>query len=59
MGTSNPNIMNVAATRVKKEFYIIGDKKLYLGLHSDVINDTYTIIEEFNKSTNDYAHSYK
>ena len=59
MGTSNPNIMNVAATRAKKEFYIIGDKKLYLGLKSDVINDTYTIIEKFNKSTNDYVHSYK
>ena len=52
MGTSNPNIMNVAATRAKKEFYIIGDKKLYLGLNSDVINDAYTIIEEFNTSSN-------
>jgi len=47
-GTSNPNIMNVAATRAKNEFYIIGDKKLYLELNSDVINKTYKIIEEYN-----------
>lgn len=47
MGTENPNIMNVAATRAKDEFYIIGDKNLYLSLKSDVINDTYEIIEDF------------
>lgn len=47
MGTENPNIMNVAATRAKDEFYIIGDKNLYLSLKSDVINDTYKIIENF------------
>ncbi|CDF04901.1 putative uncharacterized protein [Megasphaera elsdenii CAG:570] len=35
-----PNIMNVAATRAKKEFYIIGDKKMYGGLGSDVIRTT-------------------
>lgn len=45
VGTENPNIMNVAATRAKTEFYIIGDKKLYLSLHSDVINGTYRVIE--------------
>lgn len=48
VGTENPNIMNVAATRAKEEFYIIGDKKLYLGLRSDVINNTYDIIRMFN-----------
>ena len=49
MGTENPNIMNVAATRAKEEFYIIGNKKLYLGLKSDVINDTNEVINKFNK----------
>lgn len=48
VGTENPNIMNVAATRAKEEFYIIGDKKLYMSLNSDVINDTYKIISQFN-----------
>lgn len=51
MGTENPNIMNVAATRAKEEFYIIGDKKLYLSLKSDVINSTYEIIRTFNSNT--------
>ena len=46
MGTENPNIMNVAATRATDEFYIIGDKKMYLSLNSDVINDTYEIIKK-------------
>ncbi|MBS6115929.1 AAA domain-containing protein [Thomasclavelia spiroformis] len=49
MGTENPNIMNVAATRAKEEFYIIGNKKLYLELKSDVINETNEIINKFNK----------
>ena len=49
MGTENPNIMNVAATLAKEEFYIIGNKKLYLGLKSDVINDTNEVINKFNK----------
>lgn len=48
MGTENPNIMNVAATRAREEFYIIGDKQLYLSLKSDVINTTYGIIQAFN-----------
>ena len=52
MGTENPNIMNVAATRAKEQFYIIGDKKLYLKLKSDVINSTYEIIDRFNSSGN-------
>ena len=41
------NIMNVAATRAKEEFYIIGDKKLYLGLGCDVVTDTYRIISQY------------
>lgn len=48
MGSENPNIMNVAATRAKEEFYIIGDKHLFLGIKSDVINVTYKILEGFN-----------
>lgn len=41
---TEPNIMNVAATRAKEAFYIIGDKKLYLGLGCDVVTDTNRII---------------
>lgn len=48
MGSDNPNIMNVAATRAKEQFYIIGDQKLYRSLNSDVINDTVEIMEGFN-----------
>ncbi len=46
---SEPNIMNVAATRAKMEFYIIGDKKLYLGLGCDVATDTERIIRQYKK----------
>ncbi|MDE6781981.1 MAG: DNA helicase [Ruminococcus sp.] len=46
---SEPNMMNVAATRAKKEFYIIGDKKLYRELNSDVANSTIAIIENYCK----------
>ncbi len=44
---SEPNMMNVAATRAKKEFYIIGDKKLYADLGSKVITKTAKIIDEY------------
>lgn len=44
---SEPNMMNVAATRAKKEFYIIGDRKLYLSLNCDVANDTDRIIRQY------------
>lgn len=54
MGSENPNIMNVAATRAKEEFYIIGDKRLFLGIKSDVINETHKILERFN-SGNKYC----
>lgn len=46
---SEPNMMNVAATRAKKEFYIIGDKKLYLGLGCDVATDTEKIIRQYKR----------
>lgn len=51
MGTENPNIMNVAATRAKEEFYIIGDKKLYLNLNSEVVNSTCEIIDRFTSDS--------
>ena len=41
------NMMNVAATRAKKEFYIIGDRKLYSGLGSDVITKVNNVITEY------------
>lgn len=44
-----PNMMNVAATRAKEEFYVIGDKKLYAGLNCDVANETIDVIEAYNK----------
>ncbi len=44
-----PNIMNVAATRAKEEFYVIGDKSLYLNLGCDVATDTYQIIERYKE----------
>lgn len=45
-----PNMMNVAATRAKEVFYIIGDKSLYLNLSCDVATDTYRIIEQYKNS---------
>ncbi|CCI81971.1 DEAD/DEAH box helicase [Lactobacillus hominis] len=44
-----PNIINVAATRAKKWFYIIGDKELYKSLHSPSIDKTINIIDEYKK----------
>lgn len=41
------NIMNVAVTRAKEEFYIIGDKKLYLELKCDVVTDIDQIIRQY------------
>ncbi|WP_164716492.1 AAA domain-containing protein [Paenibacillus whitsoniae] len=46
---SEPNMMNVAATRAKGEFYVIGDKKLYASLGSKVVNKTISIIDDYNK----------
>jgi len=44
--------MNVAATRAKSEFYIIGDRKLYQSLGSQIVNLTLKTINEYN-STNE------
>ena len=41
------NMMNVAATRAKKEFYIIGDRKLYSGLGCEVITKVNNVIREY------------
>lgn len=43
---SEPNIMNVAVTRAKEEFYIIGDKRLYENLKTDIIKSTIAIIDK-------------
>lgn len=43
------NMMNVAATRAKKEFYIVGDKELYLSLGSDIVQDTYSVMMQYKK----------
>ena len=40
--------MNVAATRAKEEFYIIGDRSLYAKLGSNVANTTLRIIDDYN-----------
>ena len=50
MGSANPNILNVAATRAKEEFYIIGDKRLYLGIKSTIINESFRVLDRFNSS---------
>ena len=50
------NIMNVAATRAKEEFYIIGDRKLYLGLGCDVVTDTDRIIRQYKNQHPDLVH---
>lgn len=50
MGTANPNIMNVAATRAKEEFYIIGDKKLYSSLGSNVVDSTLSLLAKFHNN---------
>ncbi|UQS81821.1 AAA domain-containing protein [Bombilactobacillus folatiphilus] len=42
---SEPNLMNVAATRAKKEFYIIGDKKLYQSIGAEVVDKTLEVFE--------------
>ncbi len=51
VGISNPNILNVAATRAKEEFYIIGDKRLYLSIKSTIINESFRILDRFNSSS--------
>ena len=47
---SEPNILNVAATRAKEEFYIIGDKSLYKATQSPIIRDTIDILDAYQSS---------
>lgn len=54
---SEPNLMNVAATRAKQEFYIIGNQKLYSSLGSEVANKTIELIDQYNKKTQKYELS--
>ena len=44
-----PNILNVAVTRAKEEFYIIGDLNLYKEVGGEVIRKTFGIIEDYKK----------
>ena len=44
-----PNMMNVAATRAKEEFYVIGDRELYRSLGSEVANNTMAVIQRYGK----------
>lgn len=46
---SEPNIINVAATRAKIWFFIIGDKKLYQSIGSETINKTITAMDNYNR----------
>ena len=46
---TEPNMMNVAATRAKKEFYIVADKNLYKSLHTDVAETTIRCINIYKK----------
>ena len=46
---SEANMMNVAATRAKKEFYIVGDKKLYMSLGSEVVSKVNKVITAYSK----------
>ena len=47
---SEPNILNVAATRAKEEFYIIGNKSLYRAIQSPIIRDTINILDAYQSS---------
>lgn len=57
IGSSNPNIMNVAATRAKDEFYIIGDLKLFSSINSPIISSTKKIISKYKNNINNNIFS--
>lgn len=42
-----PNMMNVAATRAKREFYIIGDRALYSRLNTETMDKTLAILRKY------------
>lgn len=42
------NILNVAATRAKEEFYIIGDRELYESLGCKTIEETTKVLKDFD-----------
>ncbi|TQC51341.1 DNA helicase [Mycoplasmopsis mucosicanis] len=48
MGSMHPNIMNVAATRAKNVFFVIGDKDLFSELKSSVIRASLENLEVKN-----------
>ena len=52
---SEENMMNVAATRAKKEFYIIGDRQLYHSLRTNTTKLTLSIIDDYNRNHPDHA----
>jgi len=52
---SEPNMINVAASRAKEEFYIIGDIDLYKNLNSRVMNDTLSVIMKYYSDHKDKA----
>ena len=57
---SEPNILNVAATRAKEEFYIIGNKSLYKATQSPIIRDTIDILDAYQSSLeiNEKGHTH-
>lgn len=50
-GVTEKYLSNSASTQTfaKKEFYIVGDKKLYLNCGGDVITETYEVISKYKK----------
>lgn len=55
---SEANMMNVAVTRAKEEFYIIGDRELYTGLGSDIVDKTYDIIKKHQEENLEIYKEY-
>ncbi|WP_241003399.1 ATP-binding protein [Mycoplasma sp. Mirounga ES2805-ORL] len=49
VNSGKPNLFNVAVTRAKEQFYIIGDQKLYKSLKSRVVDITIKKITDFEK----------
>lgn len=45
----DPNMMNVAATRAKREFYVIGNRELYCGLGCEAAAITDRVIRQYKE----------